>query len=173
MYAVDSRDTVVPLPNVPQSSVGAPCPIVLTDEHTLMIAYYLERRDPHWDGSYATIVDPATTGDPVALVTFDGYSAMMFGPPNDEAFEGHPLAARGLSPYGAYEIRDSSWIRTLERMNSVHEDHRPERYASLRHFVFAFHDSTFECVASSYAIAVEQGPLYRVIDSMKGQLALG
>ncbi len=167
---VDSRDTVVPLSDVPQSSVGAPCPIVLTDEHTLILAYYLETRDPNWDGTYAVVVHPATTPGPVALVTFDGYDAMMFGPPNDEAFAGHPLAGRGLSPYRAHEIKDSSWIRTLERMNSVHPYHRPERYASLRHFVFAFHDSTFECVATSYSITVEQGPLLRVIDAMKAGL---
>ena len=87
MYSVDSRDTVAPLPDVPQSSLGAPCPIVLTDEHTLILAYYLVERDQ------------ATTDDSVALVVFDGYDAMMFGPPNDEALEGHPLAARGLFPY--------------------------------------------------------------------------
>ena len=104
------------------------------------------------------------------LITFDRYSAMMFGPPNDEAFEGHPLAARGLSPYRVQEIKGSSWIRALERMNSVHPHHEPERYASLRHFVFAFHDSTFECVATSYAIEVEQGPLQHIVDAMKARL---
>ena len=45
MYSVDSRDTVVPLPNFPQSSVGTPCPIVLTDEHTLILAYYMSTDD--------------------------------------------------------------------------------------------------------------------------------
>jgi len=36
-----------------------------------------------------------------------------FGPPNDEAFDGHPLAARRLEPYGAFRIEGSSWIRSL------------------------------------------------------------
>lgn len=158
MYSVDTRDTVSPLPDVPQSSAGAPCPIVLADEHTLILAYYLAARDQ------------ATIDDSVAVVTFEGYDAMMFGPPNDEAFEGHPLATRGLSPYRAHEIKGSSWIRTLERMNSVHRSHRPERYDSLRHFAFAFHDSTFECVATGYVIATGKGPPGRVIDAMRAGL---
>ena len=49
----------------------------------------------------------------------------MFGPPNDEAFDGHPLARRGLRPYGAFEVTHSSWIRQLEQMNSVHPHHSP------------------------------------------------
>ena len=57
----------------------------------------------------------------------------MFGPPNDEAFSGHPLASRGLHPYGAFKIENSSWIRHLEKMNSVHPNHHPERYFKLQH----------------------------------------
>ena len=44
--------------------------------------------------------------------------------------------------------------RQLERMNSVHALHNPERFSRLVHFVFSFHDSTFECVADDVEIAV-------------------
>jgi hypothetical protein len=47
---------------------------------------------------------------PWAIVTFDSY-AHMFGPPNDEAFPGHPLAERGLTPYAFFVIQNSSWLR--------------------------------------------------------------
>lgn len=77
--------------------------------------------------------------------------------PNDEAFEGHPLASRGLKPYSVFEVKNSSWIRRLERMNSVHRCHRPEGYKMLRHFVFAFHDTTFECVAQGFEWTVHEG----------------
>jgi hypothetical protein len=70
--------------------------------------------------------------------------------PNDEAFSGYPLADRGLMPYGAYRIERSSWVRRLERMNRVHENHRAERFDRLTHFVLTFHDSTFECVAERF-----------------------
>ena len=60
---------------------------------------------------------------------FEHCYAHMFGPPNDEALRGHPLAGRGLRPYAAFEIRQSSWLRRLERMNSVHPRHDRERRA--------------------------------------------
>jgi hypothetical protein len=97
---------------------------------------------------------------------FEGAYAWFHGPPNDEAFEGHPLASRGLHPYAAFRVEDSSWIRHLERMNSVHEHHVPERFARLCHYVFAFHDSTFECVARSFTAVQVDGPLTRVAEKM-------
>jgi hypothetical protein len=69
------------------------------------------------------------------------------GAPNNEALSGHPLYSRGLGYYGIYEIIESSWIRSLERMNRVHPSHKPRHFEELRHFVFTFHDDTFECVA--------------------------
>ncbi len=66
---MDEQDRVVALKDFPQSSVGAPCP---------------------------------------AVISFRRHRAFTFGPPNDEAFSGHPLASRGLHPYGAFEMQHSS-----------------------------------------------------------------
>jgi hypothetical protein len=90
----------------------------------------------------------------------------MFGPPNDEAFHGHPLSKRGLHPYGAFRIEESSWIRNLERRNSVHRFHRPERYWKLQHLVFAFHDSTFECVCDGFDVRTTRGSIVGAIPEM-------
>jgi len=91
----------------------------------------------------------------------------MFGPPNDEAFGGHPLAHRGLGPYAVFEVRQSSWIRQLERMNSVHRQHEREWFLSnKKHFIFAFHDSTFECIAESFDVQVRQGSLLSALADM-------
>jgi hypothetical protein len=87
----------------------------------------------------------------------------MFGPPNDEAFSGHPLAPKGLAPYRVFEIDDSSWLRTLERMNSVHPYHRSEHFAVYKHFVFAFHDSTFECIAKQFSHFERRGSIWSVL----------
>jgi len=169
MYPVD-KDRVIALTDIPRSSVGAPMPRVVADELTCVVGYYVSVRDPSWDGTYARLVDPQTNADPVAVVTFPLYCATMFGPPNDEAFAGHPLASRGLRPYGAFEVHDSSWIHQLERMNSVHPLHRRERYLELRHVILSFHDSTFECVAERYEVSVHAGPLGRVGEWMHDQL---
>jgi hypothetical protein len=169
MYEVDARDRVVELEDVPQSSVGAPLPVVVAAEHTLQLAYYAQVSDPEWDGTYIRLVD-LSSAEPVILVQFEYAYAWFHGPPNDEAFSGHPLASRGLHPYGAFRIEESSWVRRLERMNSVHEYHDPESFARLRHYVFAFHDSTFESVARSFTAVQIEGPLTRVAQEMANAL---
>ncbi len=152
MYPVDEKDRVVAIIDIPQSSVGAPIPVILSDEHVTVVAFYLEDVPDDWDGSSVRIVGKETEDEPLALVRFSVCYASMFGPPNDEAFTGHPLADRGLEPYGAFVIEDSSWIRQLERMNSVHPHHKSERFWARKHYVLSFHDSTFECVADGYSI---------------------
>lgn len=170
MYTVDHRDRVVKLRDIPQSDVGAPCPLVLASEGALVVAYHVPNAPLGWDGTSVRIVGPDTADEPAALVRFSGVSASIFGPPNDEAFSGHPLADRGLHPYGAFEIAGSSWVRQLERMNSVHPHHRPEHFASCRHIVLAFHDSTFECVARSYSCELATGPLTKLISRIAAEL---
>ncbi len=136
MYDVDSSDEVVPLTTLPQCDPGAPLPCVAAAEHVLRVAYITLG-----DGSDA---------DAIVTVSFERPYAHMFGPPNDEAFHGHPLADRGLTPYGVFRIDHSSWLRRLERMNSVHPQHDPDAFEQLHHFVLSFHDSTFECVAHAF-----------------------
>jgi hypothetical protein len=123
---------------------------VLAGEGRLSVVYYVQEAPTDWDGTSVRVVGPDTPGEPAAIVRFVRPHASMFGPPNDEAFSGHPLARRGLHPYAAFEVHDSSWIRGLERMNRVHSCHRPERFAAYRHFILAFHGSTFECIAEGY-----------------------
>jgi hypothetical protein len=170
MYHVDGRDKVIELQGVPQSSVGAPLPIVLSDEHRILLAYIVEDTPSDWDGSYVRVVEPNTSGESLALVEFTLHRSFMFGSPNDEAFTGHPLASRGLHPYGAFQIEDSSWIRQLERMNAVHPYHNPERFGRLKHFVFAFHDSTFECVAEGFAVSEHEGSLESLLSIMQSRI---
>lgn len=62
----------------------------------------------------------------------------MFGPPNDEALAGHPLTERGLRSYSVFRMENSSLIRSLERMNSVHRSHKAAAYDALSHHIFAF-----------------------------------
>ena len=167
MYQVDVRDRVVELKELRQSSVGAPIPLVLADENRVVLACYLQETSPEWDGSSVRLVDPVDSDEPIAIVRFDGCTAHMFGPPNDEAFSGHPLAKRGLTPYSVFEITDSSWIRILERMNSVHPNHNSIRFfADRRHFIFAFHASTFECISSGFQVHLARGSLRSVVPQM-------
>jgi hypothetical protein len=170
MYSVVNPDRVVELTDLPQSSVGAPLPVVLGDEHVTLLAYIVQDKPHDAGGRVLTDGDLAMLVEQVALVEFKGCQSCMFGSPNDEAFAGHPLANRGLHPYSAFRINDWSWIRQLERMNSVHPFHKPERFQRLNHFVFAFHDSTFECVAEDFTVSVHQGSLESMLPKMQRRL---
>jgi hypothetical protein len=166
MYTIDERDCVVKIEEFPQSSIGAPIPIVISNEFVTVVAFYLKDTPDDWDGTTVREITMETEGRPIALVRFSRCHSLMFGPPDDEAFDGHPLANRGLMPYGAFLIENSSWLRQLEKMNSVHPYHSPERFNQLKHYVLTFHDSTFECVAEYYSVEVHKESMRNAIPRM-------
>ncbi len=163
MYQVDGKDRVRELTDIPQSSVGAPIPVVIAGEQSLALAFYEEISDPGWDGSTSRLVDPDTKEKSVVIIRFADCSAHLFGEPNSEILSGHPLYERGLRAHGNFEVKNSSWIRAQEKMNAVHPFHRRLRFLKdKRHFVFAFHDSTFECIAKGYTVERVQGSIREV-----------
>ncbi len=170
MYQIDEKDRVSELVGIPQSSVGAPMPIIVAEEGAVAVAYYLQQQQPDWDGTAVRIVDHNGTDEPVAIAYFSLCKAYYSGSPNDEAFSGHPLASRGLEPYGAFEVHESSWIREMERRNSVHPSHRGRWLEYLRHFVLAFHDSVFECVAKDLDVTRHQGSVSDAVPIMTERL---
>jgi hypothetical protein len=50
-----------------------------------------------WESQTVRVLDQERSDEPIAIVRLDCI-AQMFGPPNDEASSGHPLASRGLHP---------------------------------------------------------------------------
>jgi len=171
MYTVDDKDLVVELTDIPPSDGGAPIPTLLASEHLLALAYYMSDPNPNWDGKTVKVVRPDRTVGSIAVVRFKQYSAVLFGHPNDEVLSGHPLYERGLKEYMSCEVKHSSWIRSLERVNSVHPSHSPSHFESDRHFILAFHDSTFECVADGYSASVEKGTMAEVIARVCPEIA--
>lgn len=140
MYAIDERDTVRKL-DLPEMDPNAPYPHVTADEHEMRLSYDLAPED--WDAPKWRRIEITFQGGP---------QYVYFGGPNDEALDGHPLYSRGLEPYDVFEVINSSWIRSMERMNSVHPSHNPARFQRLKHYIFTFHDSTFECIAEGFAV---------------------
>lgn len=47
---------------------------------------------------------------------------------------------------------NSRWLEEIEAINSIHRLYRPESWRERIHYVFRFHDCTFECVARSYKV---------------------
>ena len=160
MYDVSGDDRVEELKSVPESCAGAPMPFVIADEHHVLLAYLTSQPAPNRDGTVTN------TESVVAIVTFARPSLHMFGPPNDEAYGGHPLAKHGLRAHSASEVHSSSWRQRRIEMNRVHYRHSDAIYDGLRHFIFAFHDSTFECLAHDFDVALFSGSMQRAVAHM-------
>lgn len=139
--------------------------MILANERQILLTYLVA--DRYWDQH----VKPATTwsDELMAIVRVDGH-AHWAGPPNDEMLHGHPLASQGLRPYSVVEVRNSSLIASLEQMNTVHPHHDSKRFLKLRHFIFAFHDSTVECVGHSYEATMHAGSFSTAIKAMAAML---
>ncbi len=164
MYNVDERDQVSELRELPPSSVGSPRPVLMADEyHGVVVAYYVQEQEV-WQTPPPK--EPGDSDETIAIVRFRGCLVHMFGPPNDETFSGHPLFERGIRPYRMFRVENSSWIRKLERMNSVHSQHRPEHFFKKQHLIFAFHDSTFECICDSFDLTKMRGAIAKAIPEM-------
>jgi hypothetical protein len=118
------QDRVVRLP-VPEPDVENPLPIVLAKDGTVVLSYkaFFARKDAH------------------IILSFHVAFAHRFGPPDRRGLAAHPLSARGLKADGAFEVADSSWIRSAFGGKG-------------RHYVFTFRDAVFECAAEGYGSEV-------------------
>lgn len=87
-----------------------------------------------------------------AFVEFIGLEVSKFGYPNDEAWDGIPRT-KGLS-YGIFEVFNSTWAREITELNRYSFPNAKESRA--RHFLFLFHDSSFECLADDIRLEIDE-----------------
>jgi hypothetical protein len=120
MYEIDTQDRAIALDSAPPPDPGDPLPIVLAKDGAVILSYVAGRE--------LTVV-----------ATFAFCRAHVFGGPNAKSLREHPLAERGLKAHGAFEVRDSSWARSLAPGGG-------------KHFVFTFLDSVFECVSNDVGV---------------------
>ena len=126
----------IELQDVPLSDVGDSCLEIVATDGKLTIEY----------------LNNISSGEYVYVEFVNPY-IHTFGPPDDSAFNAHPLYRMGLRPYSSVEVLESVWIDALESMNSIHPYHDKNRFLkNKRHLIFSFHDNTFECVAMSYKV---------------------
>lgn len=92
----------------------------------------------------------ATADERVAVIVFKVCHQVVYGHPNDEVLNGHPLYAQGLKFYSVHRVRNSTRLATLERANAVHPRHDAGAFlADKEHFVFTFQDGTLECLVTT------------------------
>jgi hypothetical protein len=143
---VQETDQVVPLPLGFYPEAGVSGAVLLQSEFSTFLLFNAMKED-----AKGTRADAGN-----AVVEFKG-GTTKFGYPNDEALGGHPLYAKGLECYGAFEVINSSWSRQLTEQNRVSFPDMPDDDTT-RHFIFTFHDSTCECLADGYTARLDDRP---------------
>jgi hypothetical protein len=153
LAAAIGEQYAVPLEFPAQWDIGAPLPYLLQNDYKTFLIFLLADTQPCYDGSLVTLVSPADKNPSnMAVVEFKGCMCSKMGAPNDEVYEGHPLHGKGFEGYSPLRVVNSEWIKELETINSVHRQYRPERWRTLGHYIFGFHDCTFECVAQTFVV---------------------
>lgn len=130
--------------------LGAPAPTLLQSDNDTHLFF---------------ILTDSIAGVGVGHVRFHHCSATLFGSPGDETFKGHPLSGSGFEPYLAMRVINSPWIAQLEKIDSVHSRHNPANFRAYEHFIFPFHDTTFECVARAFTASVVNQSLAEAVKS--------
>ncbi|WP_165252135.1 hypothetical protein [Paludisphaera soli] len=155
LAAAKGEEHAVPIDFPVLWDIGAPAPHLLQSDRKTLLIFRINEQDTDWDGTFVRIVDTGDeTIEALALVQFFGVTATRFGDPNDEVAHGHPLHGRGLDAYRAQRVVSSRWLAELEAINRVHSLYDPESWRDSNHYVFWFHDSTFECIARSFTVEV-------------------
>src|SRR6267142_3427868 len=104
-----------------------------------------------------------------AVVEFKRCLLTRFGYPNDEAR--WAIARFKDVSYGVYEVRNSSWIKEVVQMNRYAFPNTKDDYVS-KHFLFAFHDDTFECLADDLSLEVVNEPYDVVFDRIRRRVVV-
>lgn len=175
----DGLECAIACPTIPLWDLGAPMPTLVSGLSGIALVY-AAKSDPKSDGaslraakedetwkevplSESPTLDnlPASEAWPrgVVVLRFVRPAAVKLGSPNDEVLDGHPLFGKGLAAYRPHTIVNSSWIRELRQINSVHVNYDATRWDAFTHYLLTFHDETFECIAEGVKSELRTGSI--------------
>ncbi|MEM8945461.1 MAG: hypothetical protein AAGD11_09770 [Planctomycetota bacterium] len=169
MYSVGSDERLLEIEKIPACDIGAPLPSVVATEHYTALCYIAKQPPPEgWHGQYTNLVSHDSPDSPVILVEFRICADTRFGWfPDENTCGNHPLSPKGLQPYSAYEVANSSWVKELARLEAGNRD---RSLLSMHHYVLTFHDTTFECVADSFAVRTHMGSVQDALANIVASL---
>jgi len=164
LAAAKGEPYAVPVEFPVRWNVGAPCPHLVQSDTEAFLAFYLADFDPNWDGSAGT--DP----EKLAVVEFERCICTKMGTPDEEVLEKHPLSGSGLVGYEAMVVKNSRWVKELDEINAVYAREKDVAWLGLNHYIFPFHDSTFECVARGFKVEVFRTSMPEVLAEISKRL---
>ena len=126
---------------------GAPEVKLFSTEYKTILCYY------NFDDAYNENGD-ISISERTVLIEFDRCILHKFGSPNDETLGGHPLYKKGLKFYSAHVVRNSNWIEEIKNISKIHDRYLPGMYDDMKHYIFCFKDSTYECIAENFSFEV-------------------
>lgn len=161
MLPSDGAQLILRIADIPEQEDGAPDPILLVGEHTIIASYWcMETKDP---AEYGPTV-------PVAILTFENAWANYFGKRNESGHVMRPLVGTGYGRRGCFRVEHSAWIRDLEATFTSETWHNPALFESMTHYLLAFHDTYCECVAGALHFKVMELHQNEILPTMVAAL---
>ncbi|MBB6127112.1 hypothetical protein [Mucilaginibacter lappiensis] len=127
--------------------VGAPCPLLIADDHNLRLIFYSNDEDQIELRQRDNIYDQG-----IIELKFIRHNFFSFGPPNDEALNGHPYYELNLGSYSFYELQDSDLIAKISTYGRHHHFYNTRAYEKCHHYILTFKEQLFECVAHGFEV---------------------
>lgn len=151
-----------------QINVGAPEPIIISNDNELFIAFYADKQSSSTVPQEPNII----YDEGIFALKFKVFLKYTFGLPGDETMQGHPYSELGMNPYSFYELRNSDLIKSLQDIEKIHPNYNPEKWKMYKHYILTFHDNMFECIAQDFEIREENTSLYNQATVMLSELSV-
>jgi len=135
---------LIKLENLFEMEYGAPCPIIVADDNSLLVSFF---------GNSSNDADIGVNApQEIITIEFIRFAKYSFGMPNEENLSGHPYYKLGLHTAGFFELKESPYIFELREIAQQHPYFNVTRWNNYRHFIITFLDRFFECVSQEFRV---------------------
>lgn len=132
---------------------GAPAPLLLTDEYSAALCWYLETAEA-WDGRTIHRRNPVSDLGAMAFVKLDRLISMRTQPTEQP---NHTFAPIAPLSHCVCEIRNSAWAAEAP-------------FGPAIHLVFCFHDRVFEFLCGAYESSIVHSASLDMLDRMEAHV---
>ena len=149
-----------PEPGIPEANPGAPCPMLVAGEHSLVVAYYANRPMPEFDGTNPKQVSEHTDDEPCVALVFDDAYDFRFGPPDEEGWGAIWQLFPHIETWRPHVTNIRKWVSEMTVADNAFEK---VKWEDQKHYVLPFHDSTIEVIATGYRVEEDVCSVHEMI----------